>query len=92
MTKLWTVNRAAKEQFASETHSPGKTSRLKIMQYARTLYYIYLHTKQRTSFLNHKNKVNKHANHGTARHKTMSSAEIFKNGSNKNYTLFMFYV
>jgi hypothetical protein len=78
MTKLWTVNHAAKEQFASETHSPEKTRRLKILQYVWTSYYIYLYTKQRTSFLNHKNKVNKHSNHGTARHKTMSSAEIFK--------------
>jgi len=77
MTKLWTVNHAAKEQFASAIHSPEKIRRLKILQYAWTSYYIHLHTKQRTSFLNHKNKVSKHANHGTALHKTMSSAEIF---------------
>jgi len=34
MTKLWTVKRASKEQFASENHSPKKkTRRLKILQY-----------------------------------------------------------
>jgi len=91
MTKLWTVDHAAKEQFASGTHSREKTGRLKILQYVWTSYYFYLHTKQRTSFLNHKTKVNKHANHGTACHKVMSLAEIFKNSSNKKCTLFMFY-
>jgi hypothetical protein len=29
ITKLWTVNHAAKEQFASETHSPGKKKQKK---------------------------------------------------------------
>jgi len=74
-----------------ETTAQKKTRRLKILQCVCTSYYIYWHTKQRPSFLNHKNKVNKHANHGTARHKTMSSDEIFKKSSNKKCTLFMFY-
>jgi len=70
---------------------PRKTVRLKILQYVWTSYYFYLHTKQRTSFLNHKTKVNKHANHGTACHTVTSSAEIFQKSSNKKCTLFMFY-
>jgi hypothetical protein len=91
MAKLWTVNSAAKEQFASEIHSPEKKKRIENSAICMDLVLHLLTQKTEDFSLNHKNKVNKHANHGTVCHKTMSSDEIFKKSSNKKCTLFMFY-